>query len=387
MTQTQLTKSFITRAQKKFGSKFDYSNVIYNDPKTKVLITCPIHGEICISPHAHLYSKHGCPKCATAATIKSQTKTKNEFITQAKQVWGNFFSYEKVEYKNANTKVIVTCPLHGDFLTRPADFLKHHGCPKCKDNKTSLRNSKLKASNKETLQQKGELLYPGLFQYDKVIYTDSRNKVLIHSNLLNEDFYITPAHFLQGDIPKKYLGLERKTRKKANTESFIQEAKLIHGDLYDYSKSEYKDCLTKVIVTCPKHGDFLIAPIEHTFHRCGCPICASSKGEVFIKTLLDELGIQYIRQYKININETTKFIDFCIVLGTQLVFIEYNGKQHYEPVDIFGGEAAFQLQIKRDADIQEYCNINNIPLYTYKYDIPFYELKNLILNDLNYEKK
>ena len=53
---------------------------------------------------------------------------------------------------------------------------------------------------------------------------------------------------------------------------FIQIAKSIHGDKYDYSKVEYKDSKTKVIIICNKHGEFKQSPNKHLCNR-GCPVC------------------------------------------------------------------------------------------------------------------
>ena len=44
----------------------------------------------------------------------------------------SFYSYDNVEYKNSNTKVLITCPVHGDFSQTPHDHLSGSGCPKCK---------------------------------------------------------------------------------------------------------------------------------------------------------------------------------------------------------------------------------------------------------------
>ena len=43
---------------------------------------------------------------------------------------------------------------------------------------------------------------------------------------------------------------------KYNTTTFIEKAKTIHGDKYDYSKVEYKSIKEKVCIICPKHGEF-----------------------------------------------------------------------------------------------------------------------------------
>ena len=59
---------------------------------------------------------------------------------------------------------------------------------------------------------------------------------------------------------------------KKTTEEFIQEAKTIHGDKYDYSKVEYKNAYTKICIICPNHGEFWQTPSHHLSGQ-GCPKC------------------------------------------------------------------------------------------------------------------
>ena len=58
-----------------------------------------------------------------------------------------------------------------------------------------------------------------------------------------------------------------------NTESFISKAISVHGNKYDYSKVEYKNTGTKVILICKEHGEFLQTPNEHLVGS-GCIDCA-----------------------------------------------------------------------------------------------------------------
>lgn len=64
---------------------------------------------------------------------------------------------------------------------------------------------------------------------------------------------------------------------KYNTESFIQKAKLLHGDKYDYSCVEYLNMKQKIKIICPIHGEFLQAPEKHLYEKCGCPDCAGNQ--------------------------------------------------------------------------------------------------------------
>lgn len=66
----------------------------------------------------------------------------------------------------------------------------------------------------------------------------------------------------------------------------------------------------------------------------------------------------------------------------KVVFIEYNGIQHYFPVELFGGVNAFNKQIARDNAVRNYCKENNIILLEYCYNIPFNKLVTILNNDL-----
>ena len=379
----KLVQKFLEKAKTKFGDKFDYSKVEYVDSKTPVVIICPIHGEFEITPVRFLQNKHGCRKCSIEHTHKLQTKTTEQFVKECKEIWGNAYSYENTNYINADTKVLINCPIHGEFLTRPADFVRGHGCSKCKSLSTIKFNKKTKSDTLETFITKSTLLYDNLFDYSKVLYVNSRTKVLIHSNLLNEDFLITPAKFLQGQFKQKYLNLPKNKASSLTKEIIIQRALLVHGNKYLYDKVVYKDLHTPILITCPKHGDFLQTPINHLWNREGCPICNNSKGEMFIDNTLNELNIDYKRQYAITYNNSKMYVDFCVLINNQKIFIEYNGRQHYEPVEVFGGVEKFKKQQERDLLLEKYCDEHNIILLTYKYDIPFDVLANLIKTNLN----
>ncbi len=65
--------------------------------------------------------------------------------------------------------------------------------------------------------------------------------------------------------------------KKITTEEFIKKARKIHGDKYDYSKTEYVNHKTKIIITCKKHGDFKQTPVIHISRKSDCRLCGIEK--------------------------------------------------------------------------------------------------------------
>ena len=121
-------ETFIERARKVHGDKYDYSKVEYKQAHTKVCIICPKHGEFWQTPASHLQGKK-CPKCS-----KPHSKyTKNAFIKKAKEVHGDKYDYSKVEYINSQTKVCIVCPKHGEFWQTPSEHLRKCGCKFCKE--------------------------------------------------------------------------------------------------------------------------------------------------------------------------------------------------------------------------------------------------------------
>lgn len=63
-------------------------------------------------------------------------------------------------------------------------------------------------------------------------------------------------------------------------EKFIEKARLVHGELYNYSKVEYKNAHTKVLIICPIHGEWAQTPYVHTNNKCGCFECGRIKRSI-----------------------------------------------------------------------------------------------------------
>ena len=130
LEQRSNKEDFIKKAKLVHGAKYDYSKVKYVNSRTNVVIRCLIHGDFKQTPHAHICGKHGCPVCANNNRIGTE-----KFIEEAKKIHGSRYDYSKVEYVNANSKVRIICPKHGEFLQTPFSHLKGHGCLHCNQSK------------------------------------------------------------------------------------------------------------------------------------------------------------------------------------------------------------------------------------------------------------
>ena len=125
------TETFIKYCKEIHNNKYDYSKAKYVSSHTPVEIICPIHGIFRQILANHVNSGHGCPKCALELSRKRKTQSTDEFISKAKKVHGDKYIYDKVAYKGPRNKVIITCPIHGDFEQAPYNHLTGYGCLKC----------------------------------------------------------------------------------------------------------------------------------------------------------------------------------------------------------------------------------------------------------------
>lgn len=118
---------------------------------------------------------------------------------------------------------------------------------------------------------------------------------------------------------------------------------------------------------------------EGVVTSCGCAIRSSM--ERYIKSLLEELNLEFIEQYSFDDCKdkySLKF-DFAVFRHESLLYlIEYDGKQHFEPIEWFGGEQSFKMQQYRDEIKNNYCLLHNIPLLRLPYTLSTEEIKQYI---------
>ena len=318
------TEDFIKKAKQVHGDKYDYSKVEYINSNTKVCIICPEHGEFYQTPNSHL-SGGGCTSCVIFQ--KKYILTTEDFIKKAKQVHGDKYDYSKVDYINNNTKVCITCPKHGDFFMVPKNHVYcKQGCPICKLDKNKIMLTKTTYD----FVTESKKIHNNKYDYSKVEYINSHIKVCIICPEHGE-FWQTPSAHINNKQGCPICGrLKVNNSLKLTTEDFIKKAKQIHGDKYDYSKVEYDNYNTQVIIICPIHGEFWQTPDSHLQGK-GCKMCGItfSKGEDEIRNfLIENIGKD---NFVIGNRKLIKPFELDFYIQSKNVAIEFNGiKWHSE---------------------------------------------------------
>jgi len=294
--------------------------------------------------------------------------TKDSFIEKSNLLHKNKYDYSKVKYINSNVKVCIICPIHGEFWQRPSDHMRGIGCPSC---------GGVKKMTKEEYVKKSRLIYGDKYDYSKVVYKNNKEKVCIICNNIDKygkvhgEFWQRPNDHLSGyECPKC------NNEYKPTTQEWIERAKEVHGDKYDYSKVEYINAKTKVCIICPQHGEFWQVPNNH-LNGNNCPSCNSnikSLNEKKIHLFLTENNINFVREKTFHWlkNEKNLYLDFYLV--DYDIAIEYQGEQHYFPIQKFGGKEELIKIKERDNKKLNLCNEHNIKIF-------YFNRKNI--NNLN----
>lgn len=229
---------------------------------------------------------------------KNTENIKNNFIIKSKLKFNNKFSYEKIIYKNKRTDIIITCNIHGDFITTPEKHFKHlwGSCTQCKDDE--LKNDLL-------LQfiSKSNLVHNNKYTYDKFIYIDAKNKSIVTCPE-HGDFPVSSNNHMRGK------GCPRCSLVK-NTEDFIKKANKIHNNTYDYTNTIWKSAKELVEINCLKHGIFFVTPDAHLsiYNKTGCPDCSiqgfnkNKKAYFYIQEIYDN---DILISYKFGITNNIK---------------------------------------------------------------------------------
>lgn len=130
------TQEFVTDSNKIHNGYYSYSKTEYKNAHTKVIITCPIHGDFEQRPHDHKKGL-GCKQCKSVKQSTRQQDTLDTFIKKATSIHGDKYEYSCAVYTNSKTKIDITCKIHGNFKQTPTDHLQGRGCKKCSNRNIS----------------------------------------------------------------------------------------------------------------------------------------------------------------------------------------------------------------------------------------------------------
>ncbi len=327
----------------------------YVDLQTKTLHKCLICGtEWNAIPSKILIGKEcGCPLCSRKSINIKLTKTNEEYLSELKSL--NIKIQPLEPYQKNHKKILHKCLVcNYEWLIRPDNILHGKGCPNCAGNvkKTPENYVELVKNNNSNIEVID----------DYINYcTPIKHKCKIHNYIWN----ISPASILKGAKCPLCNSEESAKRYKKSHQKFLEELQTINPDIAPLE--EYHNNKTKMLFQCLVcNYEWKTAP-NTVLMGCGCPNCASSRGEKSIKKWLEKKQVKFEQQKRFDDCRDKRSLPFDFFLPQENKCIEYDGEQHYVPKKRFGGEVGFENTKKHDQIKNEYCKINNIPLLRIPY--------------------
>ena len=282
-------------------------------------------------------------------------KTNEQFLKEMAMNHPTLIPLE--EYKNGRTKIKIHCNVcNKDSSLLPSSLYMGHGCPTCRG--TPRKTHDEFVEEMKNVNNNIEIIG---------VYKNSKTKLKVRCSVCGYEWESAPNTLLAHKGCVKCSGLKRKTQAE-----FIERMNIVHPEIT--VMGEYKNNTTKVKCLC-KHCNGYFYGIPHAMLDAGngCPICSSSRGERRIRNWLDDNRIEYIAEHKFSDCKDKSLLPFDFYLKDLNVVIEYDGKQHYEPNEYFGGKLGFEAIKRHDEIKNQYCKDNHVALIR----IPYWDFHNI----------
>jgi hypothetical protein len=180
---------FIERAKAIHGDRYDYTNIIYINMSTHIIIICTIHDIECkIMPNHHISHKNGACKLCRNQLLSEQRLVSIDIIIQnAILKHGNLYNYSNTK-RVGKKQMTIICSIHGEYIQRIADHVnKGSGCLKCRQDGAR--------SNTIEFIEKANKVHNNKFDYSQSVYIKAHSKITI----------ICPKHGSFEQEPNRHL--------------------------------------------------------------------------------------------------------------------------------------------------------------------------------------
>lgn len=289
--------------------------------------------------------------------------TQEEFEDRVYQL-GNGEYVPLENYQRSITPITMKHKVCGTkWKVRPNNFLCGKRCPFCDDKRRRLTQKEFEKKI-EILENKK---YVVLSEYQTY-----KSPIIMKHKACGYKWKTTPDRFFGGKRCPLCAGNTKK-----DTTSYVREVENLDENYKVLDK--YKNNQEKIKMLHTECGNqFEMRPADFlTGQRC--PHCKQSRGERDIANFLKNSSIEYEFQKRFKDCKDKRALPFDFYIPALNYCIEFDGKQHFEPVDYFGGEKAFKEVQRRDGIKTKYCEEKGIKLLRIRYDEDVEEKINSIL--------
>lgn len=394
MTYNQLTtQDFIKRAKAIHSDTYDYSETEYINMNTKVKIKCKKHSvfEQIAGNHINTKINAGCPYCTGKAVFQGE----NDLLSQAPEI-AQYFNNEMNQcssdeiFVKSNKKYWWNCDngLNHKYQMKPINKVcKNQGCPICSGHQLLRGFNDLQTKRPDVASEwdyEANENLPSDYTYG------SGYKAWWKCNKCGESYQSPINVHIQGH-KCPYCSGQMVLSGKNDLRTLFPDIAVEYSNDNELPVNQIlAHTHKKVKWICSNcNQEYFASPHHRTSaDKTGCPYCKrQSKGECEVKKILDDYNVEYKEQEWFNdlkgITGRPLRYDFTIYKDNIWIgSIEFNGKQHYEPVSVFGGEKQFNIQKQHDLMKIQYNLEHHIPILVIQYKQSGMTTKEMVLQFL-----
>lgn len=258
------------------------------------------------------------------------------------------------QFTNMRTKILHICKIDGhEWYPYPSSILHGYGCPECAKRAKTKTHSQYVSEASEVnpdVEVVGE-------------YINSVTPILHRCNIDANEWMVAPGDILRGHGCPKCKNVYRKS-----TQEYQMELCAIHP--YIRVIGEYVNKYTPIMHYCTVCGyEWNVRPNSTLANHSGCPNCTNnSRGENMIRNYLLAHSVEFVGQYKMSDCRDARPLPFDFYIPSLNTCIEYDGIQHFQPKEYFGGDEAFKKLKYHDSIKTAFCLNNDITLLRIRYD-------------------
>lgn len=268
------------------------------------------------------------------------------------------------EYTKSTVKVKIkhlTC--NTEYSVTPKEFIKGTRCRKC-----ALQ--RINRNNTHSVDEYKNSLTPDILERYDILYDGYKNV----SSMLSVTCKICGTQrFVRADALKRGVGCKTCNRRNyhdrytLSTAQYAEKVLDLSGNTYRLV-GEYTGVKNKIRINHLVCGN-TYETYPYLFNKGRrCPFCqGTSLGEENTRLVLKELGVNFTEQVSFSGLVDVGNLTYDFFIPDSRILIEYQGIQHYKPVDLFGGEKAYKLQVSHDHIKMEFAKHNCLNLICIPY--------------------
>ena len=336
----------------------------FQSAKMRIKVKCEECGHVWEPIASSLYYGHGCRMCAAKRSGESRRITNEDFLIKFSSLWGERLT-PLTPYEKRHAPIEVRCNVCGhQWRSTPHNLLHGEGCPRCHK---EIQNTGDVISFLQRNHYTCSLLGEYTNYYTKMEFICAcGNHFFTSFASLRKTHGVCKECRVRMQRRKQLLSQEKAAEIVINATHGEYE---LAGEYCGYSK-----------VTTFKHNECNLtfeARFDHVVAGetlCRNCFCKKSRGEIAVSDWLIAHQIFFEEQKRFrDCRGDKKALPFDFYIPALAVAIEYQGEQHYSPINMFGGKRVFEKQVRYDSIKKDYCNSNGIKLIC----VPYWELSNI----------